>query len=100
MSKSYVVKLRKQRAFDKGSLARSLGMARESCPYKESFYSLRPLWLSGYDQQVELERIGKAVPHPSTHLTQRAADTLPRCEISRECYFGQDGGCLRGGECR
>lgn len=32
--------------------------------------------------------------------TKRAADTLPRCEISRECYFGQDGGCLRGGECR
>ena len=30
----------------------------------------------------------------------RAADTLPLCEISRECYFGQDGCCLRGGECR
>ena len=28
------------------------------------------------------------------------ADALPLCEISSECYFGEDGKCLRGGECR
>lgn len=33
-------------------------------------------------------------------LTPAAPDSLPACEISRGCYFGQDGRCLRGGECR
>ena len=31
---------------------------------------------------------------------QRTDATYPPCEIARECYFGQDGKCLRGGVCR
>ncbi len=57
-------KLAKERAFDRGKLARSLGQTREACPYADSLFSLRYLWLMGYDQQAELERQGRAVPYP------------------------------------
>ena len=32
-------------------------------------------------------------------IMQATNATEPNCEIARECYFGQDGKCLRDGVC-
>lgn len=55
-----------------------------------------------WDRDGGLEELARAVESKfkESRLTRRAADTLPPCEISRNCYFGEDGKCLRDGICR
>lgn len=75
-------------------------MASNSDAWCHCNNSVSDFGCDAYGQPLDDEDAEQSVHTDPPSALVSAADADQPCEISRECYFGQDGLCLRGGECR